>query len=397
MKRGVLSVLVAVLTLAGCGSRGGTNPQKEDKNDLPPGSIAIKSDAQQMAGMSVITVRARRVPETLTLAGQIVLNEERTVHVGAYTAARVLDIFANVGDNVRPGAVLARMHSHEVHEVIAAYQSALQDAQRQKSAVDYATRNRDRIRRLYALKFASLQETERAETDWRAAQTSLANAQIAVEREVSHLSDILHMPESRLNHITEEMEHIPIVSPIGGVVTARLITPGAVVEPGQEAYTVSDLRSLWMMASVNEADIAKVKEGEHAEITVQAFPEQRFSAIITRISAELDPRTRTLPVRLLVPNQNRQLRAEMYATAMVTQGLSRNAIFVPEEALQDLNGGAIVFVRKSAEIFEVRPVELRRRMNGEAEIARGVTAGETVIVKGSFIAKSEMLKSQIGE
>ena len=308
-----------------------------------------------MVGLSVLNVQERAVPVTLMASGQIVVNEERTVHIGAYTASRILDIDANVGDSVKRGAVLARMHSHEVHEVIAAYHTALQDVQRQKNAVDFATRNRDRMKRLYGLKFASVQETERAETDLRSNETNLANASIAVTREMAHLSDILHVPESRLDHIDEAMEHIPIVSPISGRVTARMITPGAVVEPGQEVYTVSDLSSVWMLASVNESDIAKVREGSRASVAVQAFPDRQFTAIVTRISAELDAKTRTLPVRLLVPNPGMRLRAEMYATAAIAQGTSRAAFFIPEEALQDLNGGSVVFVRKKNDEFEVAP------------------------------------------
>jgi cobalt-zinc-cadmium efflux system membrane fusion protein len=391
------------LLLTGCGNKdaGGSKAggDKESAQTPPAASdtVKINADAQKMVDMRVMPVRSRTVPETLLVAGQIVMNEERTAHIGSYTTGRIVAVYANVGDSVKQGAVLARMHSHEVHETIAAYQSALQDVQRQQSALDFGMRTRDRMRRLYALKFASQQEVERAETDVHNLQASLAEAHISVQREIAHLSDILHLAPAALNHIDESMERVPVVSPISGVITARLVTPGSVVEPGQEVYTVSDPSTVWMMASVNEQDIAKVRVGDRATVTSKAFPDTQFSATVTRMSPELDTATRTLPVRLLVPNPGFKLRAAMYANARIDQGKTRSAIFIPEEAIQEVNGGSIVFVRKSEGEFEARPIQIARRIDGDAEISAGLKPGEAVIVKGSFVAKSEMLKSQIGE
>jgi multidrug efflux pump subunit AcrA (membrane-fusion protein) len=404
-------VCLFIMILLGCGRGGNSGADTSKKGDSQdksasqqqskPGSsngeVTIDGPAQKRADIQVAQIELRAIPESFTAAGQIVMNEERTAHVGTYTDGRVLEVYANVGDAVRRGAVLARMHSHDVHETRAAYETALETVSRQQTAVAYQERMRDRMIRLYELKSASKQEVEKAEADLRSARTDLANAQISVQKEVAHLTDILRLPASALPNINEETEQVPVVTPIPGTVVNRAITPGTVVEPGEEVFTVSDLSSVWMMASVNEGDISKVHVGDKARILSQAYPDIDFHGQVTRLGMELDPKTRTLQVRILIPNPGMKLRAGMYVNAQIMQGMSRQTLFVPEEAIQDVNGGSVVFLRTANNRFEPRPIQIAHRLNGQAEVSAGLKPGDALVVKGSFVVKSQMLKSQIGE
>lgn len=409
MKR-ALGCLLLALSLMGCGHSGGSedagkktsedgkgNKPAEKSGATAPTQVSIDDAAQAKAGITVEPVRVTELPEYLTASGQIVMNEERTAHIGSYTEGRVTELHANIGDPVHKGSILARMHSHDVHETIAAYQTALESVTRQKTMVAYQQRMRDRMVRLLDLKSASRQEVEKAESDLRSAQTDLTNSQISVDKEVAHLTDILNLPPSSLSSIDENTEQIPVISTLSGVVIDRKISVGSVVEPGEEVFTVSDLSSVWMIASVNETDIAKVRVGNSAEIVSQAFPGEEFPGRITRLGTELDPRTRTLQVRILVPNRGFKLRSGMYVNAKLAQGLSRQAMFIPELAIQEINGGSVVFTRRPNNVFEATPVQIATRLNGTAEIAAGLKAGDELVVKGSFVVKSEILKSQIGE
>ncbi|MBV9304979.1 MAG: efflux RND transporter periplasmic adaptor subunit [Acidobacteriaceae bacterium] len=410
--KGMLACLSTVVLLLGCGrgekngggdSKAGSSEGNASQSSSKAGSgsangeVTIDGVAQEKAGIRVIRIEPRAVPEYLTAAGQIVMNEERTAHVGTYTDGRVTEIHANIGDYVRRGTILARMHSHDVHETRAAYETALESVSRQQNAVAYAERMRDRMVRLYELKSASKQEVEKAEADLRSAQTDLANARIAVEKEVAHLTDILRIPASALTNINEEAEQVPVITPVSGTVVNRTITPGTVVEPGEEVFTVSDLSSVWMIASVNEADMSKVEVGNKAQILSQAYPDSEFRGQITRLGTELDPKTRTLQARILLPNIRTKLRPGMYVTAHILRGMSKRALFVPEDAVQDVNGSSIVFLRKSDNVFEPRAVQIAHNLNGQAEVSAGLNPGDAVVTKGSFVVKSQMLKSQIGE
>jgi RND family efflux transporter MFP subunit len=379
----------------------GSSPDRKsgDKASRASGQmqVTINGAAQKKAGIQVAQLQSAEVPEYLTASGQIVMNEERTAHIGTYTDGRVTELKANIGDVVRRGMVLARMHSHDVHETRAAYETALEGVIRQKTMVAYDQRMRDRMMRLFDLKSASRQEVEKAESDLKSAQTDLANAQISVDKEVAHLTDILNLPASALPDINESTEQVPVVSTLNGVVIDRKVSLGSVVEPGEEVFTVSDLNSVWMIASLNESDIGKVRVGNKASILSPAYPDQAFTGQVTRLGTELDPKTRTLLVRIVVPNPGMKLRSGMYVNAQLMQGMSRSAIFVPEEAIQEINGGSFVFTRRSNNVFEATPVQIAHHLNGQAQISAGLVPGDALVVKGSFVVKSEMLKSQIGE
>jgi membrane fusion protein, heavy metal efflux system len=268
---------------------------------------------------------------------------------------------------------------------------------RQQQTVEYRRRMSERMQRLFALKSASQQEVERARTDLESAETDLRNARISVQKETVHLADLLRMPESEVTHVDETTEQAPILAPIDGQVVDRKITLGSVVEPGQELFTVSDLSSVWMTASVNEADISKVRVGSRISARTAAYPDQAFQGRVTYIAAGLDPQTRTLPVRILLPNTERKLHPGMFADAELVEGSSRKSVFIPEEAIQDLNGGSVVFARKGDTSFEPQPIEISNRLNGRAEIRAGLNEGDTIVTRGSFIVKSELLKSKVGE
>jgi cobalt-zinc-cadmium efflux system membrane fusion protein len=115
------------------------------------------------------------------------------------------------------------------------------------------------------------------------------------------------------------------------------------------------------------------------------------------LGEQLDKETRTLQVRVAVPNQQGLLKPEMYATAAFQQSVRRPALFVPEQAVQDINGVPAVFVRRSSNQFESRAVQTGQRSNGEVEILDGLKPQEQVVVKGSFMLKSELLKNSIKE
>jgi cobalt-zinc-cadmium efflux system membrane fusion protein len=132
-------------------------------------------------------------------------------------------------------------------------------------------------------------------------------------------------------------------------------------------------------------------------IYVHAYPAQSFRGRIARLEEVLDAATRTVRVRIDVPNQSALLRPEMYATAEIDLGSSQTGIFVPQEAVQDVRGKPVVFVRNATETFEVRLVQTGRDLAGAVEITHGIRPGEEVATKGTFILKSEFLKSSLTE
>jgi multidrug efflux pump subunit AcrA (membrane-fusion protein) len=111
----------------------------------------------------------------------------------------------------------------------------------------------------------------------------------------------------------------------------------------------------------------------------------------------LDPQTRTVPVRIVVPNPGILLRPGMFASARITESQTDSALFVPEDALQDINGMQVVFTTTDGATFKAKTVNVGTRSQGKVQIVDGLGPQDRVVVKGAFMVKSEMLKGTMGE
>ena len=399
------AALALAAMLAGCRSEvqvEGKAPdnavESEPESATAARQLKLDAAAQQKAGIAVEQVSRRSIRETISATGQLVRNEDRTWHVGAIVDGRIVSVELNVGDPVRAGQVLARLHSHEVHDSRAAYEKALAELARLQSVEAQARRVRDRARRLFDLKAASQEQVEIAETDLRTAQANVKSAQSEVEKERVHLVEFLDVPlEEDHSGKQHEGDLIPIRSPAAGVLLERKVTPGSAVSAGEQVFTVSNLSSLWLLAAVNEADLANLRTGQPVTLRVRAYPDRQFRGRILKLGEELDPETRSLRVRVLVPNDAGRLKPEMFASVEIERGASREGLFVPEEAAQEIGGHRVVFVRTAPDTFEPRPIEVERVVNGEMEIIGGLSGGEKVVVKGSFLLKSQLLKNSLAE
>jgi cobalt-zinc-cadmium efflux system membrane fusion protein len=384
--------------LAGCSGNG---PAKtEAKADAPAeeklksGEVIMTEPAQKMAGITVELLQPGIVSESITATGELTVNEERTWTVGSHIEGRVVTVFAKPGDHVRQGAVLARMHSHEVHDSRADFRRASDELVRARAAALQATRLRDRAARLFELKAASKQDLELAEGQRREAEVAVRNAQTELDRVRTHITDYLEVSVSPGNEDRGE-DHIPIKTPESGQVIERKASAGTVVTTGQEMFRITDPSSVWMMANVSESDLRHLRVGQSVRVIVRAYPDRPFPGRILRLGEALDPTTRTLKVRVLVPNRGGLLKPEMYATAEIERAGSRSALFVPEAAAQDLSGNRVVFVRTGPDRFEARPIQVARVLDGRMEVVEGLRSGEEVVVRGSFILKSQLLRSSM--
>jgi membrane fusion protein, heavy metal efflux system len=407
--RNSLPLLLLCVVLAGCSGKKDAPAQDNsaaaestDKssnggaqaNDV----VTITPDGQRRVGIVVEPVEAQQIPRELTVAGQVQMDEQHTSHLGTIADGRITSVDVLPGAAVHVGQKLGDLHSHMVHETVGALMQAFADIDRQRSAVSYATQAQERYHHLYSIQAASLEESQRSDQDLKQAQKMLVDAETTMRMEREHLSELLQVePESLTPTNLYDKELIPIRSPIDGVVLMRNVTVGQVVATGFEAFVVSNLHTVWVTASVNEKDLPMLRVGVPADIVSQAYPGQSFHGRVGMIGDELDPQTRTVPVRIVVPNSATQLRPGMFASAHITESETRAAIFVPEDALQDINGMRVVFTTTDGSTFHAKTVNIGTRSQGKVEIVDGITQQDRVVVKGAFMVKAEMLKGTMGE
>ncbi len=396
-----------VVFLIGCG--GPTpGPVVEARAPEPVKAPASEVEVKQGQGAGIVTeiVREESVQEGLRVTGRLTVNENQTWHVGAITEGRVVKVMANPGDAVKAGQVLARMHTHEVHDGRAEYRKALNEVSRARAAETHAHQVRDRAKRLYDLKAASLESVERGEADVKNAQASVELALTELERAKTHLVEFLQVPlddpdkhaegpHTEENHGDADL--VPVKAPASGTLLERKVTAGSVVAAAADMFVITDLSTIWMMANVGEAAIAGIRPGQAVRVEVQSQPGRTFRGRVVKLGEQLEAATRTLPVRIELANPGGLLKPEMYADAVFAAGSARTAVYVGESALQEVKGQTVVFVEKSPGHYEARAVEPGRSLDGRVALLNGVAAGDKVVIKGAFVLKSQLLKKSLAE
>jgi cobalt-zinc-cadmium efflux system membrane fusion protein len=149
------------------------------------------------------------------------------------------------------------------------------------------------------------------------------------------------------------------------------------------------------MADVHEKDIPKVQLGQPVEIQVTPYPDETFRGLIMHIGEVIEPATRTAKIRTEVPNPDGRLKAEMFATVKIVTTVEDQVLAVPILAVQRDRGRDIVFVRAGPTQFEPREVVVGEPSGDIVPILKGVSEGEHVVTKGSFILKSELNKKEL--
>jgi cobalt-zinc-cadmium efflux system membrane fusion protein len=186
-------------------------------------------------------------------------------------------------------------------------------------------------------------------------------------------------------------------SPIAGRVLERQAVLGGYADPSVPLFTIADLSRVWVVAQAFERDAVTVPVGSTAHVRLAALPGQEFDGRVVLISGQVDPGSRTVPIRIELGNPGGVLRPGMSATVRLEVSAAATQILtVPAAALQRVGDGWLVFVPSGPAEFEMRPVGRGRDLGTEVEVVSGLKAGETVVVEGAFLLKAEAEKKAGG-
>ncbi len=204
----------------------------------------------------------------------------------------------------------------------------------------------------------------------------------------------LDVPDARIDEVRKTMTNprtIDWVSPATGDVIEKNVIEGQRVVAGDELFRIADHSRMWVVAEVAESDIAMIAVGTHATVTLRAFPTEPHDGVVTFIYPEMmKPETRTVSVRIELPNPDGEMRVGMYADVVFhadSDGAPVTA--VPDSAIIDSGTRQVVLVAKGDGRFEPRAVKLGRRGEGYAEITEGIKPGEEVVTSANFLIDAE--------
>jgi cobalt-zinc-cadmium efflux system membrane fusion protein len=374
--RGVQSALALAFafTLTACSSNGRsgagqmTSYSAHASTSATPQLFTIPQD--QMSHVQVVTIQPTRLTRTLRLTGAVAYNAFTTTPVITQVGGPVSRILVVPGQHVKEGQPMLDVSSPDYSQLLDAYLKAA-DSYR------LADKNWVRAQDLYQHHAIAQRDLEQAESDRNQAQADLNAADQGMKiLGIKNPADLAKAPSSAL---------IPVLAPISGEVVERLVSPGQVVQAGQtQAFTISDLRTVWVLANVYQGDLAAVRSGDDVVVQNDAYP-GTFHGRISYVSPALDPNTRTLQARIVVDNPGEKLKRDMYCTVIVTAGSIANAIAVPDSSvLRDDNNQPFVYLATGANQFGRRDVEIGQSLNGQTQILRGLSPGERVVADGSL-------------
>jgi cobalt-zinc-cadmium efflux system membrane fusion protein len=340
-----------------------------------PELIKIAPDMMRDLRVTMGKAQTRAAGETVSALGELHVNEEAYAEIAAPVSARVIKVTAKPGDTVTVGQTLAQLNSPELGESRAGVEAA-------RARLEVARKTAERKRALAADRL--IPEREQLE-----AEAALTEAEAAYNVATSTL---------RKYRGASGETSLAIKSPIAGTVIDRSVLIGQLADPSKTLFRVGDLSTLWLIAHVFERDAVRVQVDRHAVASFAALPGKTMDAVVRSIGREVDAASRTIAIRLDVPNPDGVLRPGMSATASIPLGDVGDApvLVVPAASVQRVGSSWAVFIPHGEGAFEARPIGRGRDLSGEVEVLSGLKAGDELVIDGAFLLKAEADKARGG-
>lgn len=316
-----------------------------------------------LSRISIDTARTEQVSAELRLSGKVTPEDNKVASIFPIVAGYVTRVNVSLGDHVKKGQVLAIIRSTNI--------------------ADFEKQRRD------------------GETDLLLAQKNLKSAQelneskLNTERDVAAAQKAVDDAKAELNRINEvfNIYHVNngsyynVVAPISGFITDKKLNVDMQLPPGfsESIFTIAQIDDVFITANVYETDIAKISLNMPAEVDMLSYAGKKFSGKIDKIMNILDPETKTMKIRIRLPNPGYALKPEMAATVYIRYHEQQRLPAVPAEAVvfDKSRNYLMIFHRKDS--VETRVVDPLRTTSGKTYVSSGLTAGEKVIVKNALL------------
>jgi cobalt-zinc-cadmium efflux system membrane fusion protein len=367
-------------------------PQTAKADAVPAG--LIEATGEQLNQIRVEPVREQTIDVNLEATGRVGFNEDRVTPVLAPYPGRVLELLASTGDVVKAGQPLLVIESPDIISAVNDLAEARTNVDKTRIALDIAQKSAERARRLHAQEALATKELQSAEAELARAQEDYRRAESSVSVVRNRLAlfgksaDEIAKLESSPPDETDRK--IVIRAPIGGTIVDRKVGSGQYIKPDSQdpLYLISDLSSLWVTADIYETDLPNVHVGAPVVIRLAAYPDRDFPAKIFAINPTVDPATRTVKVRCVVPNSGGILKPEMFARIRVGDAVKKKVPTVPSNAILTEGERSYVLVEEAAGHFRRRDVKAGRDVEGNTVVESGLRPGDRVVTSGVLLLNS---------
>lgn len=330
-----------------------------DEGNFAPGTVNVGPEKRQLVGIRIAEVRKEPVSHTLRVLGRVAADETGLYVINAATSGWVMGI-----SNVTPGAMVKKndvLATFYAPEVLGAQQAYVY----------------------------SLNTLDRLKNEGQALPSQVTSVEVSVQqsRDALHNLGMSDLQMDAIARTKERVQEIEMRSPATGIVVARNIYLGLKFVQGTEFFRIADLRRVWILLDVYENETQYLKPGAKPRISL-ASSSTSFEAVVSNVLPLFDPSSRTMKVRLEAENPGYLLRPDMFVDVELPVALEPT-LAVPADAILDSGLKKTVFVDRGGGFFEPREIETGRRLGNTVEITKGLSAGERIVVSGTFLIDSE--------
>lgn len=316
-----------------------------------------------MARCEFYKTRYNVVKNEIRLFGKIAPDNNKTAQVYPIVSGIVKSIHVELGDYVKQGQILATIQSGEV----AMLQREKLDA---INEVAVAEKNLQVAKDLFAARLNTEKDVIAAEKELQKAKAELAR--------INEIYHIYSLDKGSIFNIT---------APISGFIVSKKINRNELIRSDniEPVFSIAEINEVWALAYVNESDISKIQVGYDAIVRTVAFPDQSYHGKIDKIFNAIDPETKSMKVRVKIPNNDFKLKPEMNCTVLIKYSENKTLIAVPSSAVIFDKGKYWVMIYHNRHNIETRRVEIYRQLGDISYISHGLEEGETVISKNALL------------
>lgn len=375
------SLILAALLCAACGKLAQQTPaapaaasQSASAHTHDP--LAITVDDNLRSRLRLASPSSGVVTDEITVAARVEVDESRITRVGSPIMGRVIMLGAVEGQQIHNGQLLAQLNSTGLSDAQLSLLKAL-------SAKKLAERGVERAKLLVKADVIGTAELQRREAELDQATAELASARDQLT--------LLGMPAANLRAL-EESRTINSVSRVlasmEGTVLDRKVTMGQVVQPADTMFEIADLSQVWMVADVPEVEAGHLFVGQSATAEIAAIPGRKFLGKISFVSSTVSEETRTVRVRMDLPNSDKVLKPAMLATMVLRDHPVRRTL-IPSAAVVRDGDADYVFIERDATTFVLRPVHLGEQHGAARVLLDGLRSDQQIVTEGAFHLNNE--------
>ncbi|MEX2667379.1 efflux RND transporter periplasmic adaptor subunit [Candidatus Uabimicrobium amorphum] len=412
--------------------------------------LRIKFSRKEIAsliGIKIAPVRKRAVKEILTCNGEVMYNATNQTKVASRYRGIIQKVNVHIGQRVKKGQILAVIDSPDLGqlrtniatqkklfdnkkkiysnikkmlalltksnisssqatekmktlEIGLAKSSLLEKLAELELAQSELNRQKEMEKEGVGLKKNLLQTQKRFDSIYTSYVSLLEHTKVSAEIEIielqGELNNALQNLGTKIKRVSKKPSEYLIRAPFDATIISVKTVKGELVEYGKPLFLIADLSSMWVRLDVFEKDLPRLKNGQPVRFKTDSIKDVNFEGKILWLGSEVHDKVRTVSVLAQVNNKENLLRVNMFGKVKILIHQNENVVVVPKKAIQWEGCCHIVFIQLENDLYAPRKVRLGYEGKDFYEVKAGLLAGEPVVTEGSFLLKTEILKSSIG-